>query len=48
LKALEQKNKSLRSIFVVADNARDYRNRKVKAFLETSKAFAGHHYRLLF
>ena len=37
LKKLEQKNKSLRCIFVVADNARYYRNRKVKAFLETSK-----------
>jgi transposase len=37
LKKLEQKNKSLRCILVVADNARYYRNRKVKAFLETSK-----------
>ena len=37
LKKLEQKNKSLQRIFVVADNARYYRNRKVKAFLETSK-----------
>ena len=37
LKKLEQKNKSLQRIFVVADNARDYRNRKVKAFLETSR-----------
>ena len=37
LKKLEQKNKSLRCIFVVADNARYYRNRQVKAFLETSK-----------
>jgi hypothetical protein len=42
LKKLEQKNKSLQcifvvGIFVVADNARYYRNRKVKAFLETSK-----------
>ena len=42
LKNLEQKDKSLQcifvvGIFVVADNARYYRNRKVKAFLETSK-----------
>jgi hypothetical protein len=42
LKKLEQKNKSLQcifvvGIFVVADNARYYRNRKVNAFLETSK-----------
>jgi transposase len=37
LKKLEQKNNSLRCIFVVADNARYYRNRQVKAFLETSK-----------
>ncbi len=37
LKKLEQKNKSLQHIFVVADNARHYRNRTVKAFLKTSK-----------
>ena len=37
LKKLEQKNRSLQRIFVVADNARYYRNRTVKAFLETSK-----------
>ncbi|MFN5064011.1 MAG: transposase [Pseudomonadota bacterium] len=37
LKKLEQKNNSLQRVFVVADNARYYRNRKVKAFLETSK-----------
>ena len=36
-KKLEQKNKSLQRIFVVADNARYYRNRTVKAFLKTSK-----------
>ena len=36
-RALEQNNRSLQRIFVVADNARYYRNRTVKAFLETSK-----------
>lgn len=37
LKKLEMKNPKLARIFVVADNARYYRNRLVREFLKTSK-----------
>jgi hypothetical protein len=37
LKKLERKNPTLEHIFVVADNARYYRNRLVSDFLKTSK-----------
>jgi transposase len=37
LKKLERKNPTIKKIYVVADNARYYRNRLVREFLKTSK-----------